>query len=96
MAEDIESAIVFPMQLPDLTHLAVPGTFVSVKATPKASRARIEIAQGILRVYVTEPPDKGRANDAVRKLLAKAMGIAKGRLELTRGAASREKQFRVI
>jgi len=82
------------MSLPDLSALAVPGTVISVRATPKARRTEIEPGEPI-RVWVSAAPDKGKANDAVRTLLAKALGIAPTRLTLKRGATSRDKQFQV-
>lgn len=44
-----------------------------------------------LRVAVTAPPDGGRANAAVCALLAKTAGVAKSRVGITAGAASRRK-----
>ena len=43
------------------------------------------------KVRVTAPPDAGRANEAVLKLLADALGIERRDLELTSGRASRDK-----
>jgi uncharacterized protein YggU (UPF0235/DUF167 family) len=40
-------------------------------------------------------PEDGRANKAVSELLAEALGVAKTRLTLVRGATSREKVFRL-
>lgn len=79
--------------LPDLTHLARPGAEIACRVTPGASRDRIEVDGAVLRVHVTAPPADGRANAAVQKLLAKAMGVAKTRLVLRRGATSRDKLF---
>ena len=63
--------------------------------TPKASANRIVHEDGQIRVFVTTVPEGGRANAAVGKLLAKALGLAPSRLELLRGETSRDKQFRV-
>lgn len=79
----------------NLTELAAPGQIIAVKATPKASRDRIVREGDVLRIYVTAPADKGKANEAVRKLLAKALGVPKTRLTLLRGETARDKQFRV-
>lgn len=46
---------------------------------------------GRLRVSVTAPPERGRANEAVLSLLARILGLPRGRVELVRGAASRDK-----
>lgn len=81
------------MSLPDLSSLAHSGARIAVKVTPKASRNRIDPDSDPIRVYVTAPADKGRANAAVQKLLAKSMGVAKSRLHLLRGDTSRDKLF---
>jgi uncharacterized protein (TIGR00251 family) len=79
----------------NLTHLAELGQEITVRVTPKASRNRIVVEADQVRVYVTTVPEGGKANAAVQKLLAKAMGIGKSRLELVRGQTSRDKVFRV-
>ncbi|WP_323037588.1 DUF167 domain-containing protein [Pararhodobacter sp.] len=82
------------MTLPDLSGLAVDGATFAVRATPKARRNAIQTGDPI-RVWVTDPPDNGKANDAIRKLLAKALGVAPTRLTLKRGATSRDKLFQL-
>jgi hypothetical protein len=69
---------------------------VRVLVRPRA--ARDELAgehDGAIVVRVTAPPVEGRANDAVRKLIAKRLGVARGRVEIVRGQRSREKVVRV-
>jgi len=78
----------------DLSQLAVSGTDIALRVTPKASRERLLWQEGQLRAYVTAPPEDGKANEAVRKLLARAMGVAKTQLVLIRGATARDKVFR--
>ena len=79
----------------DLSHLVKPGATIELCVTPKASRDRIDVTADPLRIYVTAPPEDGKANEAVRKLLAKALGIAKTRLTLARGQTSHDKVFRI-
>lgn len=79
----------------DLSHLARPGAEIAVRVTPKASRERIVVEDGAIRVYVTVVPEDGKANQAVTALLAKALGVPKTSLVLVRGAAARDKVFRV-
>lgn len=79
----------------DLSHLATPGAQIPIRVTPRARRNEISVADGAIRVQVTAPPEDGKANAAVVKLLAKAMGVAKSRLVLVRGATSRDKVFRL-
>ncbi len=72
------------------------GDTITVRVTPKASRARIaEDAEG-LRVYVTVAPENGKANAEVQKALAKHLGVPKTALQLIRGEKSREKTFRLV
>lgn len=80
----------------DLTHLNRPDAEISVRVTPKAGRNEISVDQGgMVRIHVTAAPEDGKANAAVTKLLAKALGLAKSRLTLIRGATSRDKVFRI-
>lgn len=79
----------------DLSHLATPGADIAVRATPKAARDRILVEGGAIRVYVTAAPEDGKANEAVRVLLARALGLAKSRLTLVRGQTARDKVFRI-
>lgn len=83
------------MRLPDLTDLALPGATLTVRVTPKASRNAIERDDSALRVYVTTVPENGKANAAVQKMLAKALGVSKSQLVLTRGETARDKVFRL-
>ncbi|NIY71953.1 DUF167 domain-containing protein [Marivivens donghaensis] len=83
------------MTMSDLSHLATEGAEISVRVTPKASRNRITVEDDAIRVYVTVVPEDGKANAAVQKLLAKALGVPKSRLELVRGQTSRDKTFRI-
>ena len=84
------------VKLPDLSDLAEPGTEIALRVTPKASRNAITREDGQIRVYVTTVPEGGKANAAVVKLLAKALGVPKSRLELLRGQSGRDKLFRVL
>ena len=80
----------------DLSHLAAEGAEIAVRVTPKASRDRILVEDDAIRVYVTAVPEDGKANKAVVKLLSKALGVPKTRLDLIRGATSRDKVFRIV
>ncbi|MBF9060412.1 DUF167 domain-containing protein [Rhodobacterales bacterium HKCCSP123] len=80
--------------LPDLSQQAQPGAEFQIRATPKASRNRIEPGEPI-RIHVTAAPDKGAANAAILDLLARSLGVAKSRLTLLRGQTSRDKVVRL-
>ncbi|WP_037087136.1 DUF167 domain-containing protein [Cereibacter sphaeroides] len=80
---------------PILADLARPGVPFAVRVTPRAARAKVELKEGVVRVHVTCVPEDGKANRAVTEALAKALGVAKSRLTLVRGATSRDKTFRL-
>ena len=48
-----------------------------------------------LEVRVAEAPADGAANEAVVKLLAKALGISRAEVKLVAGAASRHKRLSI-
>ena len=68
---------------------------VAVRVTPGARSEALEIADDSLTAKVRARPQDGAANAAVAALLAEAAGIAPSRVELLRGATSREKLFRL-
>jgi uncharacterized protein (TIGR00251 family) len=69
------------------------GCVVSVRAQPGARRNAIVGEQaGALKVAVTAPPDKGRANDAILEVLAGALGLKRSQVELVAGQTSRAKK----
>jgi len=70
------------------------GAIIRVRVQPKASREEIgEEVEGRLRVRVAAPPVEGAANEAVIRILAKALRVGKSTIELLRGERSREKDF---
>ena len=83
------------MQKGEWAELAVVGAEFSCRVTPRARRAGISREGAAIKVAVTAPPEDGRANAAVAEALAHALGVAKTRLVLLRGATSREKVFRL-
>ena len=58
----------------------------------RASRNRVAgFRDGTLRVSIAAPPLDGRANAALVELLADTLGVAKSRVSIVRGLASRDK-----
>ena len=51
--------------------------------------------EGTLRVRVTRPPADGEANQALIRLVARALDVAPSTLELVAGLRSRRKRIRV-
>lgn len=68
------------------------GVTVPIRVQPKASADRIvgEHA-GSLKVAVTAPPEGGKANDAVIKLLAGKLKVSKSSIRIISGHTSRRK-----
>lgn len=81
--------------------LIADGLRVAIKVTPKASRDRIGDAftdadgRAVLKVSVTAAPDRGKANDAVIRLLAKAWSVPKTSIKVASGATDRRKTLHV-
>ena len=65
---------------------------IRVRLTPRSSRDEIVGWQdGCLRVRVSAPPIDRQANDALERLLAKALGVPKSAVGVVSGGRSREK-----
>lgn len=83
------------MQKGEWAELAVTGAEFAVKVTPRARRCAVSRDGAVIRIAVTTAPEDGKATAAVAEALAHALGVAKTRLVLLRGAASRDKVFRL-
>ena len=72
------------------------GTILPVRAQPGARRNEIHGEQdGMLKVCVTQSPEKGKANKAIVELLGKRLSLRKSQFELVAGETSRQKRFLV-
>lgn len=72
------------------------GTTFRVRVQPKASSNQIlGFREDVLRLRVTAPPEDGKANVAVVRLLAQTLGISRSDLEIVRGHSSRNKFIHV-
>ncbi len=70
------------------------GTTVKVRAKTGADRnAILEVRGDALLVAVTEQPEKGKANRAIRKTMAKQLCLATGDLTIVSGQRSRDKRI---
>ena len=73
------------------------GLVVEVLLTPRAAMDRIDgiktLSDGmpVLKARVRAVPEKGRANEAVLKLLAKSLGLPASRARLLSGETARRK-----
>lgn len=70
------------------------GCVLKIRAQPGARRAGVVgVHAGMLKVAVTAPADRGRANDAIADVLAEAIGVKRSQVELISGPTHREKKF---
>jgi uncharacterized protein (TIGR00251 family) len=72
------------------------GVILPVRAQPGARRSAITGEHNnMLKISVTAPPDKGKANQAIAEVLCAALSLADSQVELLSGATSRTKRFLV-
>ncbi len=68
------------------------GILLFVKLTPGAKRSQIiGLMDDRLKIAVREKAVEGAANEALQKLLAETLGLAKGNVTLVHGKQSRAK-----
>ena len=68
-----------------------------VKAVPRAARSEVVgiTADGAMKVKVAAVPDKGKANEELREILASWFKVPKSNVELLQGETSTRKIWRV-
>jgi len=65
---------------------------LQVQAQPGAKRPGIEVhGEDAIKVRIAAPAVDGRANEALCELIAARLGVAKSRVEVTRGMNARRK-----
>ena len=65
---------------------------IEVKVQPRAKRREVVAdAAGGLTVRVLAAPERGKANDEVRELLAEHFGVPASKVRIVRGETSRRK-----
>jgi uncharacterized protein (TIGR00251 family) len=68
------------------------GVTLRVRVQPRASRDALSgEREGALVVRLTAPPVEGAANEALARLLGKALGVAPSAVRVVRGATGRNK-----
>ena len=83
--------------LPAYAQLRTDGLEIRVKAVPGAKRDEIAGVLGNrLKIRVSQPPEGGRANEAIRGLLAERLGVGIRSVSLVSGASSPAKTFAVL
>lgn len=70
------------------------GTVLAVKAQPGSRKEGIlGLVAARLKVGVHDPPEKGKANQALIAVLAEALEVKRGDVVLLAGTASSQKRF---
>ena len=65
---------------------------IALRVYPNASRNEVAgFADGVLRVKVSAPPIKGKANRELVDFFSQLLGVGKGSINIIKGATSRNK-----
>lgn len=73
---------------------AAGGVTFTARVTPRANRDAIEGEyNGALKVLLTAPPVDDRANEALRRLLAKRLGVSVSKVTILSGHKGRLKRL---
>ena len=73
------------------------GLSVLIKVQPNSKENAIVGKYGKrLKISVTSPPEKGKANKAVIKLMATVLGIKTSQINIVSGQTTREKKIHII
>ena len=86
--------------MPETGPIEIRSTFTGsrlrVRVRPGARKSAIEGEHGgALKLSVHAPPEKGKANDEVRALLAERLGIPRAGIAIVAGAGSRDKTVEI-
>ena len=68
---------------------------INIRVIPRAKKEQIKKDGDILKVYVSAPPEDGRANKAVIKLLAEHFAVPKSKIEIIKGEKNRNKIIKI-
>ena len=72
-------------------------TTLSVRVIPRAKRNAVtKMKDGSIKVYVTAPPEDGRANEAVVETIAEWLGVKRRQVTIVSGATNRNKVVQVV
>jgi uncharacterized protein len=73
------------------------GIVIAVKVVPNASRDQIVGLLGsALKIKVAQPPEGGRANRAVERLLADACGLPASSVKVVAGETNAQKRVLLV
>ncbi len=69
---------------------------INIKAVPRSSRNFVKEENGLLKVYVNAPAQKGKANEAVVELIAGHFGVKKRQVSILKGELSPRKIISIV
>lgn len=68
---------------------------ISVRVYTSSKKPRVEFTEGLYKVWLSEKPIDGRANQALIKILASYLKLKNSSLKIVLGTKSREKIIEV-
>ena len=73
------------------------GVVFKVKAVPGSSRTAVGgLLDGMLKVKIAAPPEKGKANQCLIEFLSKKLGVKKNAISIVTGLTNPIKQVQVM
>ncbi len=69
---------------------------ISVKVKPNSKTEKIEKTGDLLVIYVKEPPQENKANQAVINLLSDYFKVPKSQIFILKGTKSKQKIIEII
>jgi len=68
---------------------------IKVRVKPGSRKREVLDTENGLVVKVCSPPEKGKANEELREILARYFGVSKGKVKIIKGEKSREKLIEI-
>jgi len=70
---------------------------LTIKVIPNAPKTEVagQMDNGVIKIKISAPPQKGKANQELLRFLERAFDVAKGEVLITSGETSRLKNVRV-
>lgn len=80
--------------LPLFVSAVAEGSLLRLFVQPKAKKRQV-VGPHLdrLKIAVTEPPDRGKANAAVQEFIADLLNVARSRVSILRGDTNRNKDL---
>lgn len=69
---------------------------LDIKVVPSSGKSECKLDKnGTLKCYLKSPPENGKANKELVKMLAKAIGVPQEKVYIVSGEASRNKRIKI-